>query len=65
MSKVGEKRDKSSNEYWDEKAAPECKFYPDTNKPGYQHNGHIPDTVLEVRNVDKAMQRNQKAQHDK
>jgi hypothetical protein len=55
MSRVGEKRDKSSNDYWAERSAPECKFYPDTSKSGYQHSGHIPDTVFEVRNVDKSL----------
>jgi hypothetical protein len=29
------------------------------------HNGHIPDSVMEVRGMDKTMQRAQKAQEDK
>ena len=62
MSRVGERRDKTSNDYWAERSAPECKFYPDTSKEPYVHNGHIPDSVFEVRGMDKAIQRSQKAQ---
>lgn len=53
MSKVGSKKDKTSDEYWTERAGAECKFYPDTNKQQYQYSGHIPQSVFEVRDVDK------------
>jgi len=52
-SKQKEKKDKTSNEYWEEREADECKFHPDTNKSKFTHGGYIPDTVFEVRDVDK------------
>lgn len=65
QSKVAERKDKSSNEYWLEREAHECKFQPDIKKGPYQHDGHIPQSVFEVRDVDKALQRSLKAQKDR
>lgn len=42
QSKVSERKDKTSNEYWLEREAHECKFQPDTSKSAFQHDGHIP-----------------------
>lgn len=62
---MAEKKDKTSNDYWLEREAHECKFQPDIKKKSYQHDGHIPTSVFEVRDVDKALQRNLKAQKDR
>lgn len=62
---MSERKDKTSDEYWLEREAHECKFQPDTSKSAYTHDGHIPQSVFEVRDVDKALQRSLKAQKDR
>ena len=59
-SKVLEKKDKHSDDYWYERNADECKFRPNTAKPNIA-NSKV-QTILEVKVVDKTIGRHQKAQ---
>jgi hypothetical protein len=59
-SKIREKQDKSSEEYWFQKHKDECKFVPKINKSiGLSRN-----SVYDVKGLDKVKERMEKAREE-
>lgn len=52
-SKLKNKQNKESNDYWYERQGDECKFKPQINKAHHS----VPSKVIEVKGMDKIMQR--------
>lgn len=61
MSKVHEKKNKTSEEYWFEKEAPECKFNPEINRGPKRDLGY---SAKHLKGVDKQLERMQRARDE-